>query len=162
MVAQKGSAIILRGYYSLMRCGHTSITPKKGGEEREILISHMGRWIISISLILKKSGPNLLSTTKKERENQVSNRQIDNKLEWNNKREEEIEEDSSNKSPLFLISSGIFKWSYTIQPRTMPLDIYNRLLAIHMIFGTYDANEATICTRVNSCAVMNFGNLKLN
>ena len=32
MVAQKVSAIILRGYYSLMRCGHTSITPKKGGE----------------------------------------------------------------------------------------------------------------------------------
>ena len=44
----------------------------------------------------------------------------------------------------------------------MPLDIDNGLSAIHMRFGNSYTNEAIFCTRVNSCAVMNVGNLRLH
>ena len=44
----------------------------------------------------------------------------------------------------------------------MPLDIDNGLPAMHMIFGTYNKNEAKFCTNVDACAGMNVGNLKLH
>ena len=44
----------------------------------------------------------------------------------------------------------------------MPMDIDNELPTIHMRFGTYDTYEAKFCTHFDSCAGMNFGNLKLH
>ena len=78
------------------------------------------------------------------------------------KKKKEILEDISRKTPLFLISAGIFKCSATIQPRQMPLDIDNRLPAIHIRFGTSDTNEATFCSHVDSYAGANVRNLKLH
>ena len=44
----------------------------------------------------------------------------------------------------------------------MPLNINNGLPVIRMRFGTSDTNEATFCTYVDSCAGINYGNLKLH
>ena len=79
---------------------------------------------------------------------------------WKKKRE--LNEDNSKKSPLLVISAGIFRFSSTIQPRPMPLDIDNGLPAIYMRFGTSDTDEATFCTHVNYCVEMNVGNIKIH
>ena len=70
--------------------------------------------------------------------------------------------DSSKKSSLFVVSSGIFKYSVIIQPRQIPLYINNVLLAIHIRFSTSDTNESTFCTHVDSCEVMNVVKFKLH
>ena len=59
------------------------------------------------ALILKKKRHDPTYYYKNRENNQDGNQEIDNKPEWKNKRE--INEDSSNKFPLFVISSGIFK-----------------------------------------------------
>ena len=74
----------------------------------------------------------------------------------------ELKKDSSKEAPLFVISVGTFEYSSAVQPRLMPLDINIGLLTIHIIFGTSDTNEATFCTHVNHCVVMNVGNIQLH
>ena len=95
----------------------------------------------------------------KREKNRYGNQKIDITPGWKKKRE--INGDSSNKSPLFVISARIFKCSSTIQPRPITLHLDNGLPAIHMIVGTSDTNEVTFCNRVNSCAGMNSGDLKI-
>ena len=93
--------------------------------------------------------------------NQYGNWNIHNTPAWNNKKEIGPKEYSSKKSPLFIISAGMFKFSSTIKPRPIPLDIDYGLPKIHTRFGTSDTDESTFFTRVDSCAWMNVRNLKL-
>ena len=44
----------------------------------------------------------------------------------------------------------------------MPLDIDNMLTPIRIRFFTPDTNEATFCTRVNSCSGKNVRNIRLH
>ena len=89
-------------------------------------------------------------------------RKIDYTPALNKKKEGETKEYRSKKCLLLVISAGIFKFSATIQPRPMPLDINNGLPEMHMRFGTSDIYEATFFTHVNSCTGTNVGNLKIH
>ena len=44
----------------------------------------------------------------------------------------------------------------------MPLDLDNRLPAVHMKFFTSDTNEVTFCMHVDSCEGFNVRNLQLH
>ena len=103
-ISQKDSTIKLRVSCSSMICGNTSLTQQKNGESSDYNIPHETVNNLNISHI--KLNQYLASYCKKI-EKQDVNSKTDNTPAWKKKRK--LKEYISNKSPLFVISSGIFK-----------------------------------------------------
>ena len=117
---------------------------------------------LNISHLRRNQDLNYYQPYNNRESNQYGNRNINNKPAGKKKKEGELKEEISNKSPLVIISDALFKYSATVQPIPMSLDIDNGLPAIHMIFGTSNMNAETFFTHVNSCPGMNLGNIRLH
>ena len=96
---------------------------------------------LNISHLRRNQDLNYYQPYNNRESNQYGNRNINNKPAGKKKKEGELKEEISNKSPLVIISDALFKYSATVQPISMPLDLDNGLPTINMGFGTSDTNE---------------------
>ena len=91
------------------------------------------------------------------------NRKVEKTPAWKKRNNSELrEEDGTTQAPIFVILVGLFECAESIQPRTMPLGLYNSLPEIPLQFGTSDAEEVTLFTHSYSCAAMNVDNIALH